>query len=365
MKHRERVEMALNHEEPDRCPMQISYTPEFKKRLIENIKQLNPKYSVEMDNLKPFDLECALDQDMFLTWSGRLSETYETSRQDLKEGISIDEWGIVRKEVQYQTRFGMGSYTEMIEHPLEDETKVDAYKPPDPKDPDLYLEAEQLIRDFKGEYWIVGCAVTTIFETAWALRGYENLLMDFAINPDLVEKILDIPYKYNFEVAKKMTELDVDMIWFGDDVGAQNAMLMSPQTWREFFKPRMASLFSKIKEMNPNLKIAYHSDGYIVPIIPDLIEIGLDVLNPIQPKSMDPEKLKQEFGDKLSFWGAIDEQYTLPFGKPEDVKKEILTLLKTMGKKGGLILAPTHNVQLDTPMENFSMMVDTIRFTSY
>jgi uroporphyrinogen-III decarboxylase len=101
------------------------------------------------------------------------------------------------------------------------------------------------------------------------------------------------------------------------------------------------------------------------PIIPDLIEIGLDVLNPIQPASMDPAKLKQEFGDKLCFWGSIDEQHTLPFGSAEDVKTEVQTRLKTIGKNGGLIIGPTHHVQLDTPMENFWAMVNTIQQTPY
>jgi uroporphyrinogen-III decarboxylase len=103
----------------------------------------------------------------------------------------------------------------------------------------------------------------------------------------------------------------------------------------------------------------------IYPIIPDLIEIGLDVLNPIQPACMDPVRLKREYGDKLSFWGSIDEQHTLPFGTPADVRREVLTRLDTIGKGGGLIIGPTHFVQLDTPMENFNTMIETITRTPY
>lgn len=143
-------------------------------------------------------------------------------------------------------------------------------------------------------------------------------------------------------------------------MGAQESMIISPRMWRKFFKPRMANFIAEIKAINPQLKVAYHSDGNIYPIIPDLIEIGLDVLNPVQPASMDPEKLKEDFGDRLCFWGSIDEQHTLPFGSPADVEKEVKDRIAVLGKNGGLILGPTHHVQLDTPLENFWAMVNTI-----
>jgi uroporphyrinogen-III decarboxylase len=127
----------------------------------------------------------------------------------------------------------------------------------------------------------------------------------------------------------------------------------------------MANFISTLKKINPNLKIAYHSDGNILPIIPDLIEIGLDVLNPIQPASMDPAKIKKDFGDKLCFWGTLDEQHTLPFGTAKDVENQVKERLKTIGRNGGLILGPTHHVQLDTPMENFWAMVNTIKSAPY
>jgi uroporphyrinogen-III decarboxylase len=120
---------------------------------------------------------------------------------------------------------------------------------------------------------------------------------------------------------------------------------------------------SSLKQINPDVKIAFHSDGYIYPIIADLIEIGVDVLNPVQPASMDPALLKKQFGYKLCFWGTIDEQHTLPFGTPRDVSAEVMERLRTVGKNGGLIIGPTHHVQLDTPMENFWAMVNTIRQT--
>jgi len=304
-------------------------------------------------------LERLLDEDLILTSVGWANSYYQAPNE------YTDEWGIGWKSIPYETRFGSGRYTEFPGHPLADDKAIHSYRPPDPTRPELYREAEQVIRDFKDEYWIVGVTVTTIFETAWALRGYERLLMDFALNPELAERILEIPYRYHLTAAKELVRMGVDMIWIGDDVGAQRSMLISPAHWRRYLKPRMANFISELKRLNPAVKVAYHSDGNIYPIIPELIEIGLDVLNPVQPASMDPARLKREFGDRLCFWGSIDEQHTLPFGSPEDVRREVIQRLETLGAGGGLIIGPTHHVQLDTPLENFWAMVNTVKEYSY
>jgi len=162
-------------------------------------------------------------------------------------------------------------------------------------------------------------------------------------------------------VAKKMAALGVDMIWLGDDIGAQNGMLISPAQWRRFLKPLLADIISEVKSARPGIRIAYHSDGDIRPIIPELVDIGVDILNPVQPACMDPADIKKKYGDKLSFWGTIDEQHTLPFGTAEDVAREVRTRRETVGYDGGLIIGPTHHVQLDTPLENFWAMVRAIR----
>jgi uroporphyrinogen-III decarboxylase len=138
-------------------------------------------------------------------------------------------------------------------------------------------------------------------------------------------------------------------------------MLISPQFFREFFKPRYARLFSKWKAINPHVKIAFHSDGNIYPIIPDLIEIGLDILNPVQPKSMDPARLKKAYGDHLTFWGTVDIQEVLPFGTPQDVANEVRLRLRTAGKGGGLILSPAHNIQAEVPLQNILAFYETAK----
>jgi len=363
MNHRERVLMALNHETPDRCPMQISFTPEFAKRLSKEMKIQGEDSHNPHGGGNTYKLELALDEDMLLTSVGWANSYYQDGFKDGEE--YVDEWGIRWKVIQYDTKYGKGRYTEVIGHPLANDDTVNAYIVPDPNRQELYRGAQKLIDNYKIDYFIVGVAVTTIFETAWALRGMEKLLMDFIINPGLAEEILNIPYQYHLTAAKKLTEMGVDMIWIGDDVGTQKAMMFSPQIWKKFIKPKMANFIFEIKKINPTLKVAYHSDGVIYPIIPDLIEIGVDVLNPVQPTAMDPYKLKKEYGDKLCFWGTLDERYTLPFGSLSEVRKEVLSRINLVGKQGGLIIGPTHNIQLDTPMNNFWVMVDTIRKTYY
>ena len=352
MKPRDRVALALSHEKPDRCPFQVGCTPEFMARLREEPRIRNltaqPGYGVD------YAVDRALGADMLITSVGWANSYYLDSQP------YTDEWGVGWKIAPYVTPFGAGHYTEICHHPLAEDSAISSYQAPDPNRPALYEGAAQLIRDFKEAYWIVGATVTTIFETAWALRGLAQTLLDMATAPDLADALFDIPYRYHLAAARKLVELGVDMIFLGDDMGGQHRMIISPRMWRKYFKCRMAAFIAEIKALNPALKVAYHTDGNVEAIIPELIEIGVDVLNPIQPASMDPAHIKQAYGDRLCFWGTIDEQHTLPFGSPQDVINEVKLRLETVGHNGGLILSPTHSVQLDTPMENFWALINAI-----
>ena len=370
MKHRERIEIALNHREPDRCPMQVSFTPEFADRLRAELYTRDRRRSEAGLNLgrsghnphgggNTYELERALGVDMLQTSVGWANSYYQDG------AAYVDEWGIGWRSMPYETPFGAGAYTEMISHPLAEDGAISQYRSPDPNRSELYVDARATLEQFQDEYWITGVTVCTIWETAWALRGYDRMLQDLVEDQDLAECILEIPYRYHLTAAKRLVEMGVDMVWIGDDVGSQRSMLISPRHWRKFLKPRLACFISSLKAINPEVKVAYHSDGDIRTIIPELIEIGLDVLNPIQPACMDPRELKRLYGDRLCFWGTIDEQETLPFGTPDEVRQEVLARLRTAGRGGGLIIGPTHHVQLDTPMENFWAMIDTITGTPY
>ena len=363
MNHRERVLSALRHQEPDRCPMQVSFTPEFAARLEADMKLNGQGLHNPHGGGNTYDLERSLDEDMLLTSVGWVNGYYQSGYQDVES--YQDEWGVTWRTVEYRTRFGSGKYTEPFGHPLAENQALEAYVPPDPHRPELYLAAEKTLHDFQGDYWIVGVTPTTIFECAWALRGYEQLLMDMVTDSGRANCVLDLPFRYHMAVAQNLVRRGVDMVWLGDDVGGQTSMLMSPKMWRAYLKPRMAELIASLRAINPQIKVAYHTDGVVYPIIPELIEIGIDILNPIQPLAMDPARLKSDFGDRMCFWGSMDIQQTLPFGTPQDVNAEVLLRLKTIGQGGGLIIGPTHNLQLDTPLENLWAMVNAIQKTPY
>lgn len=345
MKSKERVLTALNHKEPDRVPIQASFTPETALRL-KNYLGLN---KVEEKTLHGggYDLDKKMGIDILQTAVGIALSYYQEGEE------YTDDWGITWKRYYYNAKFGKGSYTEMIGYPLKDDTAIETYKPPNPFDECNYTQAKNLIKNYGKDYAIMGVVVATVFESAWYLRGgVDKLLLDFVTNEDLANRILDIPMNFHLEAGKKLIELGCDLIWTGDDIGMQTNTMMSLEMWRKFLKPRMAKIFSEFKKVNKDIKIAYHSDGLVVPFIDDLAEIGMDILNPIQPGIFNISKLKKRYGKKISFWGGINIQKTLPFGTVLDVKNEVKQRINELGRGGGYIIAPSHHIQLDVSIEN-------------
>jgi uroporphyrinogen decarboxylase len=180
----------------------------------------------------------------------------------------------------------------------------------------------------------------------------EQFLSDMLLNKDYAHALTDLVADWNLTAGLKLVELGCDLILAGDDVGVQDRMLISPELFREFVKPRYGRLFGAYKKANPRLKIATHICGYIEPILDDLVETGVDVLNPVQPLAMDPARLKKRYGKGLSFWGAVDDQRILPLGSPQEVEAEVRLRLRQLASGGGYILCSSHNVQPGTPMAN-------------
>jgi uroporphyrinogen decarboxylase len=192
----------------------------------------------------------------------------------------------------------------------------------------------------------------TFFERSWHLRGMDRLFMDFYDNPEFATALLDKMLALRIFMVTRLAEAGVDILHTGDDLGMQHTLLMSVPLWRKWFKPRLAQVWAAARRVKPDILISYHSDGYIEPFIPDLIEMGLDLLNPVQPECMDPAEIKRKYGDRLAFFGTIGIQTTLPFGSPDDVRREVRQRIETVGKGGGLVLAPSHLLEPDVPWEN-------------
>jgi uroporphyrinogen decarboxylase len=167
--------------------------------------------------------------------------------------------------------------------------------------------------------------------------------------------------EFPLAAGKKLIEMGVDMLWTGDDIVMQTGMMISPDQWREFLKPRYAKLFSDFKKADPEIVLAYHSDGNCEQILDEMVEIGLDVINPIQPLSMDPARIKRRYGKKLSMWGAVDIQHLMPFGTPRQIESAIKGLIKDCAPGGGFIIAPSHNIQSETSIRNILSFYDSVR----
>ena len=202
-----------------------------------------------------------------------------------------------------------------------------------------------------------------MFEMAWHMTGLQKFMTDMALGEPYIEALIERTMQFSLAVGKRLVDLGVDGIWTGDDFGAQNGMMVSPDMWRRVFKPRMAEVFQEFRSVNPDVMIMYHCDGAIAPILPDLIEIGLDVFNPVQPgvPGHDPAELKAQFGSELSFRGAIDQQQLLPNGTPEEIEADVKAKIEALGAGGGYMVAPAHILPRDTPIENIEAFIDAVQ----
>ncbi|MHB9030870.1 MAG: uroporphyrinogen decarboxylase family protein [Candidatus Latescibacterota bacterium] len=208
---------------------------------------------------------------------------------------------------------------------------------------------------------VAGCWIGHMYEDSWQIRGYEQFLMDMIDRPEWCEYVLDRLQARNLSIVRAAASAGVDWIKTGDDVANQRAMMFSVGMWRRFMKPRWAEVFSLARSIKPDIEIWYHSDGNIEPIIPELIEIGVTILNPVQPECLDLSSLKAEYGDRLVFDGAIGTQTTMPFGTPDEVRKTVRERIRTLGSDGALILSPTHVLEPEVPLNNLRAFVEAAK----
>lgn len=200
-----------------------------------------------------------------------------------------------------------------------------------------------------------------MYEDAWQIRGYEPFLMDMYEKPEWCEYILDRVTERNMVMACAAARAGVDYITTGDDVANQRDMMFSVEQWRHFMKPRWARVYAAARAIKPDLGIWYHSDGNIEKIIPELIEIGVTILNPVQPECMDPVEIKRRYGKHLTLDGVIGTQTVMPFGTPADVRKTVRDAMQQLGEDGGLIVSPTHVLEPEVPIRNILAFVDAAR----
>lgn len=361
--HRERVLTALDHSEPDRVPFCLggtvcTMTDNAYKGMAEYLKLPgNMVVDKIWRTVQRFDEEFLeyLDIDYRYIF---IKSPKSFKLKPSKDKVWYDEWGIGRR--------GTKDYNEMVVHPLENATidDLESYKWPNPYDLSRVEGLEKEARGLynKTDYAIVAANAGITFELCMYLMGIENFLVTMLINKGLALKLVEKVTEFNlgvYEIFMDTVGKFVQVVDMADDLGTQLSTYISPELYREMIKPSHKKLIELIKSKT-NAKVFMHSCGAIYDIIPDLIDIGVDILNPIQPlaKGMDSKRLKKSFGDKLCFQGGVDVQKVLPEGTIDDVEAEVKRNIRNLAKGGGYILAASHDIQVDVPPKNLLAMFE-------
>jgi len=330
MTEREIVRAALEHRRPAHVPWQCGFTFEAAQKLREH-------YGRD-------DLDAVLGNHIVTIGAG--GERFA----DLGEGRVRDLFGVIWDR---SVDRDIGNVSNCV---LPEPTLADL-EFPDPTPPDLINRIEQQIAA-RPECFRVFAVDFSLYERAWTMRGMARLMMDFYDHPDFVHDLLNTIADWNIARVRVVLEKDIDAVYFGDDWGQQRGLQMGPGLWREFIRPVLARMYGVVRGAGRFVMI--HSCGDVDELFDDLITIGLNCFNPFQPEVMDVDALMRRYRGRLAFHGGLSTQRTLPFGTPEDVRRETRRLLE-MGRDGGYIFAPAHAVEGDVPLENMLAFIDEVK----
>ena len=325
MNSKERVKTALKRQGlPDRVPLQFDLSRALLNKFAEKHRvpaRFTTSYYEDVTyRISGNDLRVVMGSDCVVVGAS-LPRGYQHPVD--RSGCILNEFGMRMREGPI--------YMEVVEHPMaqvREAQGVEDFAFPDPLAEGRYDDAARQIGKYAESHFIVGDMELTMFDMMAQLVGLEKLLLDMAMAEPYVEVLINKTKDFALAVGKKLVSMGVDGIWAGDDFGSQNGMLISPQMWRRYFKERYREVYAALKTVNPDVIIMQHSDGAVAPILGEWIEVGLEVFNPVQPNvpGHAPEELKVNFGDRLSFWGAI-----------------------------------AHIVQAGTPMENVEAFINAVR----
>jgi len=360
MNSKQRVRAALSRSAvPDRVPLQFdlcaNHLESFARIHGMQVNYSDAYYEDLKYRISANDLRTAMGSDCVVVGAG------------LASGFRLapDSDGCITNEFGMRMRQG-ALYMEVVEPPLahcHNAQDLCPFRMPNPRDPARYQKAQSEIARFGPDYFVIGDCELTMFEMSWQLVGMQKYMEDLAMRASYVEPLLELAHDWSLGIAQELAQLDIDAIWFGDDFGSQTGLLMSPRMWRRVFKPLYGEIFAAVKAANPDILIIMHSDGAVAQLLPDLIEIGLDVFNPVQPNvpGHEPQALKDQFGDRLSFFGAIDQQSLLPDGTPDQIRADVRSKIEILGRDGGYMAAPAHIIQSDTSVQNVTAFIDAVK----
>lgn len=333
MTRRELVIEALEHRQTQKLP----YHMEFTWQALEQLKAYTGDENIEDK------IGSCLHYTQYWGWPTEMKD---------KPGYFKDEFGVEWNRNGADKDIGLPD--KAVIEDLEDYS----YEFPKCDEARLRAEYEELVRT-KGDRFTFAGFGFCMFERLWSLMGMENALVSMVACPDELEEFLDRNCDYFCHLIDIALEYDIDAVYFGDDWGQQKGLIMGPEHWRRFIKPRMAKMYAKVKEKGKY--VIQHSCGDCHEILPDLIEIGLDCYQTFQPEIYDIEEVKRLYGDKLTFWGGISTQACLPYATVEEVKKEAKRIADVMRKNGGYIIAPTHAIAFDVPPQNIMSLAEVFK----
>lgn len=361
MTHRERVMAALSHRQPDKVPIDLGGTRDS-TIVVEGYERLKEYLGVRDENrltsrmMQVVDVHETILQALDIDTRGVFPRT--TPDVLIGEDRYRDEWGVER------VRPPGSHYFDQVTFPLSGEITVRdiaRYRWPDPTAPIRREGLKERVRQIRR----TGCAAVLNLQSGFVhisqyLRGFTDWFIDLASDKKLAAALYDAVLEVNLGINRTLLEEvggEVDVVMASDDLGLQNGLMVSPELYRELFKPRQRRYFQQMHDLSP-AKLFFHTCGSVAAILDDLIEIGVEVLNPVQVTAagMDPSTLKRRYGDRLAFWGAIDTQYVLPRGSVAEVKAEVERRIEELGAGGGYVLGAVHNIQPDVPVENIIVM---------
>lgn len=351
MSHKERVLRAIRREPLDFFPSQVDFTPNDLDRIGRALGVANAAIDDAVDNHLRY--ACSLgnaEEYMHDEIVRSRAEKLGLARVDLEQGIIFDIWGV-----------GWDLHAEGVwirQHPIHDPAALADYSFPDPALPGLMDYVEQIVASKGEEYFIVAFQHISLFERAWALMGFENLMIAIAEENPYLDEFFKKIGDYQTAVAKRFIACGVDGVRIGDDYGSQDGLLISPEKWRRYIKPNLREMYSAYQKAG--LPVFQHSCGDLRTILKDFVELKLSVLHPLQPKAMPLELVEETLGGRICFFGGIDTQELLPFGTPENIRKSVLACVQLLGKRGGYIIAPSQEVMSDVPVENIKALVAAI-----
>jgi len=348
MNPRERIQALLRHQEPDRVPRMVNFYP----TIFGPHPGKTPGAEFDTD-IRFVGFSEPEEQVDFLRYLKSLPvNTYVGTRDILR---TYHDWGY-HPEIERDARLGDAqSIEEIAAAPLPDFM--------------AQVKPEQLRTDIEYKH-SRGYPVMAspphlggdLFETGSRLRGFEQFMIDMVENPPLVDYLLEQLTAMHLAVCLVLTRAGIDILGLDDDVGEPSRMMMSRAMWQRYFKPHLKTIIDTCRHANPDLAIFWHSDGNIEPIIPDLIEIGVDILNPVQPDVMDPQKLKLLYGDRLTFFGTVGTAQLWSWGAPAQIRAEVRERIATVGRGGGLIIAPAYDLEpaVGIPWANVLAFFDAV-----